>query len=91
MRKNEHNIAQPRKILHIASEETVRGSPFCFVGFQVVVATGEVVRSALESGQLQAQQVACVVLDEAHYAVGRPTLLQKSCRFFFSTGPWRGC
>ncbi|CAK9097815.1 Endoribonuclease Dicer homolog 2 (Dicer-like protein 2) (AtDCL2) [Durusdinium trenchii] len=37
----------------------------------VVVATGEVVRSALESGQLQAQQLACVVLDEVHYAVGK--------------------
>ena len=87
MRKNEHNIAQPRKVLHIACGKTIRGSPFCFVGFQVVVATGEVVRSALESGQLQAQQVACVVLDEAHYAVGRPTLLQKSFRFFFLHRP----
>jgi ERCC4-related helicase len=49
---------------------------------QVVVATGEVVRSALESGQLQAQQLACVVLDEAHYAVGCST--SKSFHLFSS-------
>ena len=37
----------------------------------VLVATGEVIRSALESGEINPQQVACVVLDEAHYAVGK--------------------
>ncbi|CAJ1338341.1 unnamed protein product, partial [Effrenium voratum] len=37
----------------------------------VFVATAEVARSALESGQVDARCLACVVLDEAHYATGR--------------------
>ena len=53
---------------------------------KVVVATGEVVRSALESGQLNAQQLACVVLDEAHYAVGRALRNLTSCDIIFCVG-----
>ena len=52
----------------------------------MVVATGEVVRSALESGQLNAQQLACVVLDEAHYAVGRALRNLTSCDIIFCVG-----
>ena len=37
----------------------------------VFVATGEVMRTALETGQINAVQLRCVVFDEAHHAVGR--------------------
>ncbi|CAE7932969.1 unnamed protein product [Symbiodinium necroappetens] len=38
---------------------------------EVFVATGEVIRIALETGQIVAQQLRCVIFDEAHHAVGR--------------------
>ncbi|CAE7350675.1 dcl1 [Symbiodinium sp. CCMP2456] len=38
---------------------------------EVFVATGEVIRIALETGQIAAQQLRCVIFDEAHHAVGR--------------------
>ena len=37
----------------------------------VLVATAEVFRRLLEEGRLLATSLSCVVLDEAHYAVGR--------------------
>eukprot|EP00439_Symbiodinium_sp_Y106_P042035 s4407_g5.t1 len=38
---------------------------------EVFVATGEVIRIALETGQLIAERLRCVIFDEAHHAVGR--------------------